>query len=60
MNARTLISFVLQHYFIDMWVVIKLTKRKHIYLNCNIHVWEVNTQDFIWNNETWKNSMGSC
>lgn len=60
MNARISINFVLQHYFIDTWWVIKLTKKKHEYLSCNIYVWEVNPQDLILNNENWKNYMGSC
>ena len=47
MNAKILINFVLRHYFIDVWWVIKLTKNKHEYLSCNVNVWEVNTEDFI-------------
>jgi len=43
MNARILINLVLQHYFIDVWWVMQLTKRKYEYLNCNINVWEVYT-----------------
>lgn len=52
--------FVLQNYFICLWWVIQLTKRKHEYQNCSINVWEVNTQDLICNNQNWKNYMGSC